>query len=196
MPRTKPSARLLPRFSALCGTVLLFAFTACGSADDDGGGDPQGILLPDVAYCDDVQFWTPERIDYENRVLELVNIERSQGADCGSEGVFGSADPLVMEAALTCAARVHSKDMADRGYFSHNTPDGQSPWDRMAEATYAGFAQAGENIAQGQSNPEAVIATWMNSDGHCSNIMDPGYTEIGVGYYDGNYWTQVFARPR
>ncbi|KYH34777.1 cysteine-rich secretory protein family protein [Clostridium tepidiprofundi DSM 19306] len=61
------------------------------------------------------------------------------------------------------------------------------------------FTMAGENIALGQRTPKEVMNSWMNSPGHRSNILNPNYTEIGVGIaYSkdrGIYWTQMFIRP-
>ena len=55
------------------------------------------------------------------------------------------------------------------------------------------YRTAGENIAKGQQTPEAVVKAWMNSSGHRKNILNPSFTEIGVGYAEqGNYWTQMF----
>lgn len=166
--------------------------TGCGG-DPDPGQDPGLLELPDVAYCEPAQSWPENRVELERQVLELVNEFRAEGADCGSEGSFASAEPLVLEPALTCAARVHSMDMAERGYFSHNTPEGVSPWDRMEQATYMVNGPRGENIATGSNSADGVMSLWMSSDGHCSNIMNPAFTEIGIGYYDGNLWTQTFG---
>ena len=87
--------------------------------------------------------------------------------------------------------------MVDRDFFSHVNPDGDLPWDRMEFAGY-NWSAAGENIAGGQNSPAAVVNAWMNSDGHCANIMNPNFEDIGVGYYPGgdygHYWTQVFGR--
>jgi uncharacterized protein YkwD len=100
---------------------------------------------------------------------------------------------------LRCAARVHSKDMAEEGFFSHTNNDGATPWDRIKAAGYS-FSTAGENIAAGYPNPQAVVEGWLDSPGHCKNIMSPAFTEIGVGYYAGgaydHYWTQAFATPQ
>lgn len=178
--------------AALMASVILM-FGGCGSdPDTDSGID--GIELPDIAYCHEVSAWDPLWVDMEVSVLDLVNQRRGEGANCGSEGSFGPADPLTLEPALLCAARAHSLDMAERDYFSHDTPDGVSPWDRMEQAGY-NFSRAGENIARGQPSPDSVISSWMGSDGHCANIMNPAFTHIGVGYYQGNYWTQTFGRP-
>lgn len=172
-------------------TLLVSLLIGCGSGEP--GQDPGELELPDVAYCEPAQDWPENRLELEGQVLELVNSVRGEGANCGSEGNFESTDPLTMEPALTCAARIHSKDMAERGYFSHDTPDGVSPWERMEQAGYPSNGARGENIAAGSSSADGVMALWMSSDGHCSNIMNPNFTQIGIGYYDGNLWTQTFG---
>ncbi|MFP3338704.1 CAP domain-containing protein, partial [Micrococcus sp. SIMBA_131] len=64
------------------------------------------------------------------------------------------------------------------------------------ESFSVSYRSAGENIAAGQATPEEVVKAWMNSEGHRKNILNPGYTEIGVGYISGgsygHYWTQMF----
>lgn len=165
---------------------------------DTGGGDPDATVdVPDSSHCAPVANWDAELVAWEQQVLRLTNEARAVGADCGSEGVFGAAPPLRMDTALRCAARLHSQDMIDRDYFDHVNPDGEAPWDRMDDAGY-NWRSAGENIAAGQRSPESVVAGWLDSDGHCANIMSGGFTEIGVGVaLNGNspYWTQVFGRP-
>jgi len=90
-------------------------------------------------------------------------------------------------------AQAHSQDMVDRGFFSHTNPDGESPFDRLAEAGIA-YAAAGENIAYGYSTASSVLAAWLGSSGHRANIEYAGYTHHGVGLV-GTYWTHVFLRP-
>ncbi|MEM9193283.1 MAG: CAP domain-containing protein [Myxococcota bacterium] len=150
--------------------------------------------VPDSSHCAPVADFPDDVTQAEDEVLQLVNMHRARGADCGSEGSFGPADPLTMDPALRCSSRLHSLDMAQRSYFSHNNPDGESAGDRMSQASYR-WRGWGENIARGQRSPESVIDSWMNSDGHCSNIMNPSWVHIGVGLYDFR-WTQNFARPR
>lgn len=108
-----------------------------------------------------------------------------------------------MNPQLRCSARLHSLDMYERNFFDHTAPDGSDPGDRMAAAGYSGSTW-GENIAMGQTSPAQVVDGWMNSDGHCANIMRSQYTEIGIGYHPGNqsggwmsrnYWTQNFGAP-
>ena len=92
---------------------------------------------------------------------------------------------------------MHSKDMYDRDFFDHTNPDGELPWDRMDRAGY-NWSAAGENIAAGNPTAAATVQQWMESDGHCANIMSADFTELGVGYYPGgewgHMWTQVFGR--
>lgn len=101
-----------------------------------------------------------------------------------------------MEGSLRCAARVHSLDMNDRNFFAHTNPSGQTPWYRIAQA---GFKQSpvGENIAFGSGTAEGVMEQWMNSPGHCANIMEPSFDFMGAGYIDGSVygstWTQTFG---
>ena len=82
--------------------------------------------------------------------------------------------------------------MKDNNYFSHTSPTYGSPFNMMKNFGI-NYKTAAENIARGQKTPEAVVNSWMNSSGHRANILNPGYTKIGVGYEKtGNYWTQMF----
>jgi uncharacterized protein YkwD len=160
---------------------------------------PPGAQVPDGPHCMPVAAWDPTWVQYEEEVLRLTNQARATGHNCDSQGNFGPAPPLAMEAHLRCSARLHSMDMALQGYFDHTSKDGRSPFQRMQQAGYVGSAM-GENIAMGQQTPGQVVAGWLDSDGHCSNIMSPMFTQIGIGYYSGAgwqslLWTQNFGRP-
>lgn len=104
--------------------------------------------------------------------------------------------PLAVDSLLVTAAQAHSADMVARDFYSHTAPDGSRPWDR---ATAAGSAcrTIGENIACGQRSAAEVVEGWMNSPGHRANILEPGFTHIGVGFAGGGragtYWTQLFG---
>lgn len=124
----------------------------------------------------------------ENEVIRLVNAERSK------QGL----QPLKPNWQLSRVARYKSQDMVNKGYFSHTSPTYGSPF-RMMEAFGIKFSAAGENIAKGQRTPKEVMTGWMNSPGHRANILNPSYTEIGVGLAGGgnsaNCWTQMFIKP-
>lgn len=178
-----------------------------GDGDDTGtadtattgaSGDDAGSPVWDDPYCAPVagaMKWPEPLPTHETDVVALVNQARAAGGDCGVNGTFAPSAPLTMNASLHCAARVHSKDMADRMYFDHTNPDGEDPFDRMARAGYGAFKKQGENIAMGTFTPEDTVTGWLASDGHCANILDPTFTEIGVGTYENGalYWTQTFA---
>lgn len=130
-------------------------------------------------------------------VLSLVNDARASGHTCG--GVSYPSVPRVSEdARLTSAAGKYARLMASRDFFSHTSPDGSSPGDRI-EAEGYNWRSYGENIAAGQSSAAEVVRSWLASAGHCANLMSRSFTEIGLGYaYDadstyGRYWVQDFA---
>lgn len=152
--------------------------------------------MPKIAYCDRAREWELERIELEEQVLAMTNQMRAQGATCGDEGVFGAAPPLVANSVLNCPARTHSLNMRDLDFFSHSSPSGETFRDRIEKFEYRWFGIA-ENIAAGYPNVQDLMAGWMSSPGHCANIMNPDYTQLGVGYAPGgsgvHYWTQVFA---
>jgi uncharacterized protein YkwD len=188
---------LLP--SALLGAAVLVAAAAPG-CDSDRDGDAPPPPDPGRLVGPDGIAWTEEAASFEDRVVALVNAERSRGGDCRSAGSFPPSAPLVVNEQLRAAARAHSLDMKARDFFDHVNPDGETPYDRIGKAGYDGGLPQGENIAAGQRTPEEVVASWMSSDGHCSNILEPRYAEIGVGFVlggrFGTLWTQVFGGGR
>ena len=127
-------------------------------------------------------------------VVRLTNVERAKAG----------LPPLKLNNQLLAAAQDHSNDMAQDDFFSHTGADGSSVGDRVRNSGYQ-YSTTGENIAAGQTTPAQVVEGWMNSPGHRANILNPNYTEIGVGYeYLQNdtgsvnynhYWTQVFGTP-
>ncbi|WP_083258587.1 CAP domain-containing protein [Cellulosilyticum sp. I15G10I2] len=122
-------------------------------------------------------------VAYENKVLELVNVERKKAG----------LKPLAMDESIRKVARLKSQDMQTKKYFSHTSPTYGSPFDMMKKHGIT-YKTAGENIAMGQKTPEAVVKAWMNSPGHRANILKPAFTHIGVGYVaTGSYWTQMFV---
>ena len=173
-------------------SVLFCLVAGCGSEQP---GLPGEEGLPNLAYCDPVTAWEMEWDELEWAVLGLVNEQRAAGAICGNEA-FVAAEPLEMSGGLRCAARVHSVDMATQSYFDHTSPDGEATEDRIEKAGYV-WQAAGENIAWGHTVAHEVVAEWMASPTHCSNIMSSDFKHIGIGFYppDGPYWTQTFASP-
>lgn len=119
---------------------------------------------------------------FEKQVVELTNQERSK------QGL----KPLTLDTALSKVAKDKSRDMQQKGYFSHTSPTYGSPFDMMKKYGVQ-YRSAGENIAMGQRTPQEVVQAWMNSEGHRKNILNASFTHIGVGHVEsGNYWTQMF----
>jgi uncharacterized protein YkwD len=119
---------------------------------------------------------------FEQEVLRLTNTERA------NHGLR----PLEWDSRLGSAARSHSADMARRDFFSHTTPEGITFNQRITRAGFS-WRLTGENIARGQTMPEAVVRSWMNSPGQRANILDSDFTHLGVGF-DQNHWTQKLQR--
>ena len=135
------------------------------------------------------------------RVLELVNGARAVARDCGPGHHFEAAQPVAASPALNEVALEHSRDMAEHLKLGHPGSDGSVPADRVTRSGYA-WRGVGENVASGQQTADAVVKSWLESPGHCENIMEPRFTEMGIAFAlapDQNpniYWTQVFATPR
>ena len=132
------------------------------------------------------------------RVVELVNRARNESRICGSER-FAAAPPLNISRKLTDAASEHASDMARKKFFEHRGSDGSQPKDRVLRAGYKPRL-TGENIAYGPESAEEVVAGWLASPGHCANIMDTRFQDIGVDLASGRkrgqiYWVQTFGAP-
>jgi len=123
-------------------------------------------------------------------MLDLVNDYRTSGCNCGSE-YFPPVEAVTWNETLELAAKNHTEDMNDNSNLSHTGSDGSSPGDRIKDAGYI-WSTYGENIAMGYSTEKDVVKGWIESTGHCENIMNGNVTEMGVANV-GSYWTQVFA---
>lgn len=129
----------------------------------------------------------------KKELLRLVNEARAKGCMCGGT-YYEPAEPLTWNDVLESAAQQHSDDMYESENMSHTGSDGSNPGQRISELGYA-WATYGENVAHGYHSEQAVIAGWLKSAGHCKNMMNPNFTEMGIAV-NGDYWTQVFAKPR
>jgi uncharacterized protein YkwD len=123
---------------------------------------------------------------FDQQILDLVNNERLK------VGI----DPLLINEQLNRAADYHSQDQAATNTMSHIGSDGSDVADRIQNVDYQ-YSVAGENVAFGYLDPEAVVTAWMGSEGHRENILNPDFQEIGIGSASGSdgsiYWTQDFG---
>lgn len=105
----------------------------------------------------------------EKAAFDLLNADRAKN---------GLA-PLKLNSQLTKLGENYAKDMIQRNFFAHTDPDGRSPFDRMANAGIS-YKTAGENLAI-NTNVTTAETAFMNSSGHRANILNSGYTDVGVG---------------
>ena len=118
-----------------------------------------------------------------------------------NQRVSNNAAPLTENRLLVAAAGLKASDMAQRGYFAHNTPEGYLPWYWLEMVGYK-YSHAGENLAVNYSDSIDVVNAWMNSPNHRANIVKQLYTETGIGLAQGIYEgrptifvTQFFGTP-
>jgi subtilisin family serine protease/uncharacterized protein YkwD len=200
--------RVLPRSGNLV-MLLLFLATVPGmgvqAQDESPGrlGSPvsaeytePGAVKPMYTGCGGVYGVPSSNEAHEQQVVEIVNQERADGG----------LPPLKRVSLLDDAARYHATDMRDDDYFDHNTFDRSGgnlvekcAWSTRIQSYYPNRVYLAENIAAGQTTPQAVMNSWMGSPDHRENILSTGAWEIGVGYRQGGgkyyrYWVQDFGR--
>ncbi len=135
--------------------------------------------------------------DNDKEMLTLVNNTRAAARDCGSTH-FAAVAALAWHCQLENAAQVHSDAMASNDFFDHTGLDGSSPGERITAAGYDWYTY-GENIAAGYGDAQAAMDAWIASPGHCANLMNPNFMEMGAAMGSdpdstyGIYWTQDFA---
>lgn len=141
---------------------------------------------------------TPTKSPSADSWETLLTEARAEGRQCGGDS-YTAGPPLTWNDRLGAAAQAHSEDMADTGQLSHEGSDGETLADRLDAAGYEARAW-GENVAAGQPDAAAVVAAWLDSPGHCANIMSADYTAFGAGVHEDSggtrYWTLVLAAPR
>lgn len=126
-------------------------------------------------------------------MIQQINSIRSRGCRCGDR-LFPPAPPLRWDERLERAARRHVTDMSANDHFDHTGTDGSTTAQRVREAGYE-YRSIGENIAFGHPNLQSVIDNWLTSTGHCKNLMNPAYVEMGAAAKDG-YWVQTLGLGR
>jgi len=180
-----------------CSTLLNASFAAIGSYRE--GKEWTVVLARPAPPLPSETF--PDWNDAGQAILASVNAARASARNCGDRR-FGPVPPVTWNPALGKAALAHSRDMAAQRYFAHKARDGSQVAQRASRSGYQ-WGRIGENIAFGQSTPQEAMAGWLDSPGHCANIMNPGFTEMGAAYGVAAerrsglvYWTQVFGAPR
>ncbi len=139
-------------------------------------------------------------LNFQADVLGQINAARASSRLCGSVS-FPAAAALTWNNTLFTAAARHSQNMATRQFFDHINPDGVTASQRVTLAGYV-WSATGENIAAGYPDVSAVMKAWLDSPGHCKNIMNSAYVDVAVSCASTTrvqyptYWTMELARPR
>lgn len=162
---------------------------------------PPGDLIPSTPHCESVSSWDSRAEVAEWMIYDFLNVARTYGsAMCGSSGPSeptGSLSmpvlpPVIMRPELRCAARLHSRDMAENDYFQHVNLEQVGPEDRMRQAG-AEFSLAGETLGRfPPPMPDAppphpfdvLVAIFAAGGPECENLLDRDFDSVGIGVYE------------
>lgn len=179
-----------PATGALYGLTVIMLLM--GSSSSWATDQSQSDNAPPQGEC--------ELNDQQQAMLSQINEARSQARQCGDQQ-FEAVESLAWSCKLEAAAKSHSQDMAENDYFSHTGPEGAGIEQRVGNQDYV-WQAVGENIAAGHTSVSAVVEGWLDSPGHCRNIMNDTFTEMGMAKAEDSesrystYWTQTLGSPR
>lgn len=139
--------------------------------------------LPDEPNLSD-EAWTKVDSGMEKQIFDITNVMRNN---------YGMSK-LKWEEAVSEVAFMHSKDMADNDYFSHDSLDGRGLKERLAVKDIF-YLSAGENIAAQYPDAPAAMEGWLNSEGHREALLNDEYTHLGAGVHQLNYTQNFLGRP-
>jgi uncharacterized protein YkwD len=178
---------LEPKLQALLGNAAQSTLLYLTPPATPTEGNVQLHFPPDLRLTTDAPA--------EQTMVAYVNAQRTQrglAAYVNAQRTQRGLAALRSDPTLTAVARAHSTDMFRRSYFSHNTPDGLTPFDRMHAAGIT-YTSAGENIAYAP-NVNIADTGLMNSPEHRANILNPLFTRLGVGIVSGGLFEEMFTQ--
>lgn len=173
----------------LLSTVFLTLYGCSAElppTDDNGNGNGNGSPSTATYVCGNARITKQD-------ILTAINNARAQARSCGTTQ-YSAVPNVAWDDRLFLAADKHSKDMADNNFISHTGSDGSNFGQRIRAQGYS-WRYAAENVAAGQPDLNSVVNGWLNSPGHCQNIMAAQAQDIGLSCrYDENtdykmYWT-------
>lgn len=190
--------------------LLTLVLAACGGGPDSeaptsGGASSQaqpsvlGSTLVTPSVQDDL---TARAKALAAEVIVATNAARAVPRTCGDQGRFAAAGPVSAAPLLEQAALAQVVYLRQTNTFGHEGANGSTVGERVTATGYK-WSTVGENLAAGYIDVKAVVEGWINSPGHCVNLMGPNFTEIGVVVIPGystntyrSYWGMVLGRPR
>lgn len=138
---------------------------------------------------------------FADEMLAAINTARTQARNCGSTA-YSAAGPLRWNTLTVEAARIQASYLQQNNLFTHSGENGNTVADRLTSTGYL-WREVGENLAAGYADVSSVMQGWLDSPGHCANLMHASFVEVGVAVVDGNasntyrnYWGMVLATPR
>ncbi|MCF6243888.1 MAG: CAP domain-containing protein [Sulfurovum sp.] len=197
-------------------SLICFTLIGCGGVDEFDTLRTNHIPNAEASSNDTKTFDVP---DIESSVkqgyLEAINNARAKQQNCGKEGIKKAVNSLVWSDELYAAAYEHSEDLAESNTFSHDGSGTSSDWtaevknlgresilkERIENNGYSSWKTIGENITGGtnQDLAQEAVDAWLKSDGHCANLMNPAYKDVGMAHVEKegtrytHYWTQNFG---
>ena len=175
-------ATFIPSHAILTGLIFMVITGFTNKVSGQAFGDQTPVKITDSSLNSD-----------QEMMLSLINKYRKEGCKCGRT-FMPAMDTLIWNRKLELAALKHSKDMFDHKYFDHINKQGKGPSARITKEGYI-WKSCGENIAMGQTTLEEVMKSWIMSEGHCKNIMNKSFKEVGAGW-TGTIWVQNFGTQR
>src|SRR3990167_217491 len=153
------------------------------------------VLLIEMLFLAQI-FIIGKNTNFLAAVISSVIVDKTN-----TERVSFDLNSLVTDDLLELAAQLKANEIAKKGYFAHETPEGFDPWYWLENVGY-NFVAAGENLAVNFTDSEDVVDAWMDSPGHRANILKDSYTEIGVATAKGKnkgreaiFVVQFFGTP-
>lgn len=202
------------RSSFLCISAFGLMLAGCSTSSNDQQinnetiGQPETETRADTGMSDagdtgvNTAMSCIDNAELETRFIQLINEARATARSCRTDGpIFPAAPAVTWDERLEAAALGHSQDMANNNIFSHMGTSGSDVGIRVSEQNYQ-WRVVAENIAAGYQTPSETVDAWLNSEGHCINIMDARLEHMGVSCWDNDssqfkrYWTQNLATPR
>jgi uncharacterized protein YkwD len=181
------------------GTAAGTPAGAPGTGSGNGTSEQSGPAAPGTASAAAATATVSKT--FADQTLERINAVRAVGRKCGAVDA-PAVGPLVWQAQTEQAALAHAQYLQQNNGFSHTGAGGSSVGDRLTATGYV-WQTVGENIAAGYPDLATALQGWIDSPGHCVNLMSGSFTDLGVALVNGTssntyrtYWGMVLARPR
>jgi uncharacterized protein YkwD len=163
--------------------------TALLGAESKISDSKNSALLQTVKFNSEMRI-ACEPTDELKELFELHNKARRKKTRCDGRRTR-KAKALKYSCLLANASWQHANDMSENSYLAHDNRKGLSIGERATKSGYV-WRRVGENIARGFSSAQMANKAWLASKGHCENIMNSSYTEMGAAIV-GEHWVVMFG---